>query len=362
MTSIDVMAMMDYGEDANYTSSEENVTFSLEAVFCPHIIDKKGILYTVAVVFIFIFVIGLVANSVVIWVNLWTKRVRYETHTYILNLAVADLFVVITLPVWVASLVQNEQWPMGEAMCKVTHLIFSVNLFGSIFFLTCMSVDRYISVAFLKSSNTYKKKAIRWIICIFLWLFAFGVSFPDTYYLQVFTSPHNGDTYCRPAYPKERFQAWLVGMELVSIILGFAFPFPILAIFCLLLARVVSSSSDQDKKASRKIIFSYVIVFLICWLPYHSILIVDTMYLLKFIPINCTMEDFLYVSLHVTQCLSLIHCCVNPILYSFINKNYRYDLMKAFISKYSAKTGLTKIVDASKLSETDYTALTQTVV
>lgn len=108
---------------------------------------------------------------------------------------------------------------------------------------------------------------------------------------------------------------------------------------------------------SRKIILTYIVVFLVCWLPYHGVLLVDTLSLLNVLPFSCRLENFLYVSLHLTQCFSLIHCCINPVIYNFINRNYRYDLMKAFIFKYSTKTGLAKLIDASHVSETEYSAV-----
>ena len=55
----------------------------------------------------------MIANSVVVWVNIQAKTTGYDTHCYILNLAIADLWVVVTIPVWVVSLVQHNQWPMG---------------------------------------------------------------------------------------------------------------------------------------------------------------------------------------------------------------------------------------------------------
>ena len=89
---------------------------------------------------------------------------------------------------------------MGELTCKITHLIFSINLFGSIFFLACMSVDRYLSITYFTGTSSYKKKMVRRVVCILVWLLAFFVSLPDTYYLKTVTSASNNETYCRSFY------------------------------------------------------------------------------------------------------------------------------------------------------------------
>lgn len=364
VAAVDAMDLhlFDYSEPGNFSDiswpCNSSDCIGVDTVTCPSLANKSVLLYALSLVYIFIFVIGMIANFVVVWVNIQAKTTGYDTHCYILNLAIADLWVVVTIPVWVVSLVQHNQWPMGELTCKITHLIFSINLFGSIFFLTCMSVDRYLSITYFTNTSSSRKKMTRRVVCVLVWLLAFCVSLPDTYYLKTVTSASN-ETYCRSFYPEHSAREWLISMELVSVILGFVIPFCVIAAFYSLLARAISASSDQEKHSSRKIIFSYVVVFLVCWLPYHLVVLLDVCSILHYIPFTCQLEDFLFSALHVTQCLSLVHCCVNPVLYSFIHRNYRYELMKAFIFKYSAKTGLTKLIDASRVSETEYSALEQ---
>ncbi|XP_029462271.1 atypical chemokine receptor 3 [Rhinatrema bivittatum] len=362
MNVIDLSSSSSFVERHNFTDINVTCTnedcITLESFSCPNTLNKNILAYTLAIFYIFIFVVGLLANSVVIWLTLQAKITGYETHLYIFNLAIADLCVILTLPFWVVSMIQHNQWPMGEFICKIAHLVFSINLFGSIFFLACMSVDRYLSVVFFSGTSTYKRKIVRRCICFSVWLFALCVSLPDTYFLKTISLPATNETVCRPIYPEDSFKEWMIGMELVSVVLGFIIPFPVIAVFYCLLAKSISASNDQERNVSSKIIFSYVIVFLVCWLPYHGVVLLDIFSAL-FMSFNCHMETFLYAALHITQCFSLIHCCINPILYSFINRNYRYELMKAFIFKYSAKTGLTKLIDASRVSETEYTVVDQ---
>ncbi|XP_053546977.1 atypical chemokine receptor 3 [Bombina bombina] len=368
MSAID-FAAMDYMESLNSSDPNSNCSngdcIFLESMSCSSTINKSALLYTLAIAYIFIFVMGILANSMVIWLNLQAKTTGYETHLYIFNLAVADLFVLLTLPVWVVSLVQHNQWPMGEMTCKVTHLIFSINLYSSIFFLMCMSIDRYVCVSLRGASGQRRRKVIRQLVCIIVWLVAFAVSLPDTYYLKTVSSPSTNETYCRSMYPEDTFKEWLLGMEILSIVLGFIIPFPIIAIFYYLLARTLhcssssSSAGDKERNISGKLIVSYVVVFMICWLPYHGMVLLDVFSFLQILPFSCQLDNFLYAALHITQCFSLLHCCINPILYSFIHRNYRYEIMKAFIFRYSSKTGLTKLIDSSKVSEAEYTAVDQ---
>ncbi|KAK6485251.1 atypical chemokine receptor 3-like [Huso huso] len=314
MSAIDITEIVDYLDEINSFSNSVDHNF-IETLVCRHSFNKSAVLYTLSLFYIFIFIIGLVANSVVVWVNLRAERNRYETHLYILNLAIADLCVVATLPIWVVSLIQHGHWPFGEVMCKITHLIFSVNLFGSIFFLTCMSVDRYISVVLFGDSNSLKKKVVRRFICIFVWLLALAASIPDTYYLKTGTNPISEETSCRPAYPGHSFREWMVGIQLSFIVLGFAIPFPVIAIFYILLARVISSSSDQERRIQPT--------------SKGGSLSVDRC----LVPPQCATLQLRKI-IFTTQCFSLIH------------QELQVGLL---LSSSPPKTGLAKLIDASKV-------------
>nr|XP_046238808.1 atypical chemokine receptor 3b [Scatophagus argus]XP_046238809.1 atypical chemokine receptor 3b [Scatophagus argus] len=358
LSTNDLTELMELWAELNLTTAEHYNLSHVETLLCSGAVSHATFLQVLSILYIFMFLVGLAANSLVVWMNLRSVRNHYETHLYILNLAVADLCVVATLPVWVTSLLQGGRWPFGEAVCKLTHLVFSVNLFSSIFFLTCMSVDRYLSITLLADTpESHRKKAVRRLICILVWLLALVASTPDTYFLRAVKSSHHDGSVCRPVYPPDHPREWMVGIQLSFIVLGFAIPFPVIAVFYLLLAAAIPPNSDQERRDGRRIILTYIVVFLVCWLPFHAVLLLDTLSLLNLLPFSCQLENFLDVALHLTQCFSLVHCCINPVLYNFLNRNYRYDLMKAFIFKYSTRTGLARLIDGSHASETEYSGV-----
>ncbi|XP_077437133.1 atypical chemokine receptor 3a [Vanacampus margaritifer] len=348
----------------NFSDTFSNIS-SVGTTVCLTAFNRSALFHSMCVLYTFIFVVGLAANALVLWVNVRAQRdstPRHETHTYIAHLAVADLCVCATLPVWVSSLAQHGHWPFGEVACKLTHLLFSVNLFGSIFFLACMSVDRYLSVTrHRENQGGARRKLIRRMVCIGVWLLALVASLPDTYFLSTVKASHGDRMLCGPVYPEVK---WMVGVQLSFILLGFVLPFPVITFFYALLARAFTCTSspssntvEQERRVSRRVILAYIVVFLGCWVPYHSVLLVDSLSQMGMVPLTCGLENFLYVAMHLTQCLSLLHCCFNPILYNFINRNYRYDLMKAFIFKYSTRTGLARLIETSNVSDAEYSAV-----
>lgn len=353
-------------EELNFTDSNNNSS-RIEAQMCPASFNRSALLNAMCTLYAFIFVVGLAANALVVWVNLRSQRHYHETHLYILNLAVADLCVVATLPVWVSSLAQGGHWAFGQAACNLTHLLFSVNLFASIFFLTCMSVDRYLSVVRFREISHRRGRQVRRLVCAITWLLALFASVPDTYFLQSVKSQHSHVTLCLPVYPQDNPLQWMVGIQLSFVVLGFVIPFPIIAVSYALLANNLASTStpspsngNQDRSVSRKVILMYIVVFIACWAPYHAVLLADALAMLGVLPLGCSSENGLFVALHLTQCLSLLHCCVNPVVYSFTHRHYRYDLMKAFIFKYSTRTGLARLIEGSQGNETEYAMVENT--
>lgn len=75
-------------------------------------------------------------------------RQRNELGIYLMNLSVADLLYITTLPLWIDYFLQHDDWIHGQESCKLFGFIFYTNIYVSIAFLCCISLDRYLAVAF----------------------------------------------------------------------------------------------------------------------------------------------------------------------------------------------------------------------
>lgn len=75
-------------------------------------------------------------------------RQRNELGVYLINLSVADLLYITTLPLWIDYFLQRDDWIHGQGSCKLFGFIFYTNIYVSIAFLCCISLDRYLAVAY----------------------------------------------------------------------------------------------------------------------------------------------------------------------------------------------------------------------
>lgn len=98
--------------------------------------------YLVPIVFLFIFVSGIIGNSTLIRVLLKEKMLRSPSHLFILNLSLADLIVILGTVPFVATIYTVESWPHGLFVCKLSEFIRDLSIGVSVLTLAAMSVDR----------------------------------------------------------------------------------------------------------------------------------------------------------------------------------------------------------------------------
>lgn len=134
---------MDVAEDLNCSVSSEthaNSTCSLTQASIPFLVlEFAKVLYAI------VCMVGLVGNSLVIYVVLRFSKMQTVTNMYILNLALADEMFLIGLPFLIVTLM-FKQWVFGGLMCKVYMTTTSINQFTSSLLLTVMSADRFVAV------------------------------------------------------------------------------------------------------------------------------------------------------------------------------------------------------------------------
>jgi hypothetical protein len=99
----------------------------------------------IQVLYSLVCLVGLLGNTLVIYVVVRFSKMQTVTNMYIVNLAVADECFLIGIP-FLLTTMSRQSWPFGNFMCKAYMTTTSINQFTSSIFLTIMSADRYIAV------------------------------------------------------------------------------------------------------------------------------------------------------------------------------------------------------------------------
>ncbi|KAM6984616.1 P2Y purinoceptor 3 [Aplochiton taeniatus] len=97
---------------------------------------------------------------------------------YMVNLATTDLMYGLSLPLLVASYVQRDHWLFGDFMCRLVRFLFYFNLYCSIFFLTCISVHRYLGICHPMKTVTMESRRVVKATCALVWVVVFLLTCP----------------------------------------------------------------------------------------------------------------------------------------------------------------------------------------
>ncbi|XP_053158536.1 G-protein coupled receptor 182 [Hemicordylus capensis] len=317
-----------FSEYSDYQNITELIhLFNDTYEYCDLGLNENAIRVSLFILYLIIFVVGLVENLLVIWVNWQTRSRRNLINLYILNMAIADLGVILSLPIWMLEIMLDYTWLWGSFLCHFTHYFYFANMYSSIFFLTCLSVDRYVTLTTSSPFWHRHQHTARRIACCCIWAFAAIVPLPEVAHMELINS---FEPLCVFIAPFEKYNDWALALSLLAILIGFLIPFSVIAVFNILTARHIQRCNKPEGRKHCRLIYAYIIVFLICWMPYHLgifLILLDS----ASIFINCYLISFVFYFYEIIDCFTLIHCLVNPILYNFLSKNFRGKLISAVV-------------------------------
>ena len=96
-----------------------------------------------SLLFIVIGFIGILGNGLVIVVILVDRKMRNSvTNVFIMNLAVADLLIMLFGIPEIVQFMLNRGWLIGEPVCKINRFVLVVSLYVSILSLVTVCIER----------------------------------------------------------------------------------------------------------------------------------------------------------------------------------------------------------------------------
>ncbi|KAG9328479.1 hypothetical protein JZ751_013567 [Albula glossodonta] len=276
-----------------------------------------------AVISLTVFVIGLTGNTLAIYVVLRYAKMKTVTNIYILNLAVADELYILGLPFLTTQNVLSY-WPFGSFLCRVVMTADSINQFTSIFCLTVMSIDRYLAVVHPIKSTKWRRPRVAKFINATVWSLSFVVVLP----VIIFSDVQDQFNTCNMNWPEPK-AVWSTAFILYTAILGFFGPLLVICLCYLLIVVKVKSAGvragfTKRRKSERKVtrmVVIIVVVFVLCWLPFFIINMVNLVFIL---PENSLMAGVYFFAV----ILSYVNSCANPLLYGFLSDNFKQSFRK----------------------------------
>ncbi|XP_077430921.1 C-C chemokine receptor type 1 [Vanacampus margaritifer] len=324
------------------SSTFDDMDYSLlpDGDFGRCVYGRPGSSFLPAVYCIF-FLLGLFGNSLVVWVMVCGVRLCNMTDVCLLNLAIADLLLVGSLPFLAYQV--RDQWIFGDAMCKVFLGVYRIVFYAGIFFIMIMSIDRYLAIVHAVYALRVRTRSFGIIVAVVTWLVGFLASFPELIYLKQLPD-HMNSTFCFPVYPTPALdnsdaRFWrLFGLFKMNI-LGLCIPMVIM-FFCYsqIIRRLLASQSSRRQTIHLVVIV--VAVFFVCWVPYNVASLFKALELLH-VYTECESSKVIRSALQITEVVAYLHSCLNPVLYVFVGQKFRRNLLRLI---HRAPCGLCQLV------------------
>ncbi|KAM6169894.1 CX3C chemokine receptor 1 [Rhynchocyon petersi] len=291
----------DYEYDPDAETCPEGDVVAFGAIFLP-------IFYSL------VFVFGLVGNLLVVFALTNSRKAKSITDIYLLNLALSDLLFVATLPFWIHYVLSHHAF--NNAVCKLITAFFFIGFFAGIFFITIISIDRFLAIVL--AANSLNNRTVQHGVTMSLsaWAAAILVAAPQFMYTN------QNDGQCFGNYPEVLQEIWPVLCNVEINFVGFLLPLLIMSYCYFRIICTLFSCKNHKKAKAIKLILLVVIVFFLFWTPYNIMIFLDTLKRYYFFP-SCDMRKHLRLATSVTETVAFSHCCLNPLIYAFAGEKFR---------------------------------------
>ncbi|MBN3299946.1 CCR4 protein, partial [Amia calva] len=244
------------------------------------------------------------------------------TDVCLLNLAIADLLFVFSLP-FLAHYARDE-WIFGNAMCKIILGSYHIGFYSGIFFIMLMSIDRYLAIVHAVYALKARTPLYGAIASTVIWIVSFLASFPEIIHNAV---KNENDKTCSPQYTTTEQSKNLRVFGIIKMnVLGLLIPLSIM-VFCyaMIIRRLLTCRSS--KKQTIRLVVLVVIMFFFCWTPYNIAAFFKAMEITG-IYSSCESSKRIQLSLQITEAVAYSHSCLNPIVYVFVGEKFKRHLFK----------------------------------
>lgn len=281
-----------------------------------------GVVYSVA------FVLGLVTNCASLFVFCCRMKMRNETTLFMTNLALSDLVFVFTLPFKIFYNV-NRHWPFGDWLCKLSGGAFITNIYGSMLFLTCISVDRFLAIVYPFRSRSVRSRRNAALVCAAIWLLILGGGMSVTFFSATNRGAQSSTT-CFEGFSKNTWKTYLSRITIFIEIVGFLIPLLINLACSSMVLRTLRKPATlcqigTNKERVLRMIVVHLAIFIVCFVPYNSVLFVYAMVRTQAL-VSCWVERLARTLYPITLCVATFNCCFDPVVYYFTSESFQKSL------------------------------------
>ncbi|KAH7640762.1 hypothetical protein DERF_000423, partial [Dermatophagoides farinae] len=273
--------------------------------------------------------VGLLANLLVLATIGGHKSLHTVTNCFLLNLTVSDLVTLLFNATFNFVFMITGHWPFGHRYCVVNNFITNLTIAISVFTIMFTSKERYNAIVYPLEKRMTKNRAL--INILIIWIASAIFAIPALIFSRTLHDTSMQRTVCLMVWPdgypgKSKLDFFY---NLLFLVLTYLLPLMTMAIAYTLMARVLWGSKQigetsqaqaslvRSKQKVVRMLICVVIVFAVCWLPYHVYFLTTYQW-----PELTTARGIQHIFLAIYW-LAMFNSVLNPIILLLMNKRFR---------------------------------------
>lgn len=288
---------------------------------------------------------GVALNGLVVWALGWRThrylarrassaetRAANSFRVYVLNLALADLLLIMRIPSMLGYVAHGYSWPFGRVFCHVIMFLRGLGLYANAFLLCAVAVERCLCLLKPVWARMRRPKWAVPLTCGIMWLMA-----------TVLAAPYVGTAVLKEM--KGTFQClesgeFNLGLFVTETVAGFILPLLVfvgsnLAVLITVRKAVPltpTSASITSRRMARmyQVLFLTMVLFLTCWVPYF------VFRFLRALAIGRPERTVLYTravrGTYVSLFLVYTKSALNPVMYVFAARGLSRAIKASLVS------------------------------
>uniref|UniRef100_A0A8C2Q8A2 G protein-coupled receptor 55 n=1 Tax=Cyprinus carpio TaxID=7962 RepID=A0A8C2Q8A2_CYPCA len=264
------------------------------------------------VIYVPVLVFGLALNIAALVVFCVLLRKWTESSIYMTNLALMDLLLLLQLPFKMHA--AHQKWAEDKKLfCSFLESLYFVAMYGSIYTIVCIAIDRYIGINHPFRAKQVRSKQNALIVCILIWVFVMAMTSP----IYTFREEKSGNFTCFHEFSSK---GWSTEIIVCLEVFGFLLPAGVLVACSIQSVRTLKASknSDRSRQAGVRIIYSSLAAFLVPFTPCHVAIFLQYLVRNSFIS-DCKQQQNIALFIQVSMNIANVTCCLDALCYYFIN-------------------------------------------
>lgn len=207
--------------------------------------EDKAATFTISTILSLMCLIGVLGNIYTLVIMCRSMRTAASMYIYIINLALADLLYLLTIP-FVVCTYFLKGWYFGDVGCRILISMDFLTMHASIFTLTVMSTERYFAV--VKPLDTVKRsKGYRKSIAFLVWVASLVLTLPMIVSIQLKRDANKA--MCQSSLTVYSYNIYISVLFCTSIVA----PGMIIGYLYIQLARTYWVSQTENYKKTKKL-------------------------------------------------------------------------------------------------------------